>query len=191
MTAAVRETFEECGVLLADGPGGTPITRVGGDQWELEREAIADHRMSLAELFDRHELTLRSDLLQPWSLWVTPEFEPRRYHTWFMAARLPIGQEATPGASEAVSNEWYAIEDALRACDAGTLPMLPPQYCTLLELHGFNSVESIFTAERQVPTVRPALGRDADGGYLILPDRLVELGLRIGAQMYRDNEEQR
>jgi len=90
--AAVRETFEESGVLLA-GPSPTELVR---DTAVLvqDRRSLLDGSASLGELLGRRGLVLRADLLTPWARWITPEVSPRRFDTWFFAAALPSGQVA-------------------------------------------------------------------------------------------------
>ncbi|MDF0529439.1 NUDIX domain-containing protein [Tsukamurella sp. 8F] len=182
VVAAVRETFEECGVLLASADGASPD--LTAPEWQAARRALAAHEISLGDLLDEYGLTLRSDLLRPWAVWVTPEFEKKRFHTWFLAARLPDGQEATGGTSESVKEEWIGVTAAIRSADAGELPLMPPQYCTMLELYGAASTDELFDAPRDVLTVRPRVAIDDEGPYLQLPDDLVELGRRVGAAMY-------
>jgi 8-oxo-dGTP pyrophosphatase MutT (NUDIX family) len=110
--AAVRETFEECGVLfagpdrglpVAGAPGGGPVVGAPGGGldagWEADRRALAAHELSLAEMLRRRGLVLRADLLTPWARWVTPVAEPRRYDTFFFAAELPPGQRAGVNAA--------------------------------------------------------------------------------------------
>ena len=92
--AAVRETFEEAGVLLAGVPGGDVVPDVSGDDWEEQRQALLTRDLSLAGLLAGRGLALRSDLLRPFAHWITPPVEPRRYDTKFFAAALPPGQHA-------------------------------------------------------------------------------------------------
>src|SRR5215467_5684243 len=92
--AAVRETFEECGVLLAGPTADTVVAGTRGEDWEADRAALLARSVSLAGLLRRRGLVLRSDLLRPWSRWVTPVTEERRYDTRFFAAALPAGQRA-------------------------------------------------------------------------------------------------
>jgi 8-oxo-dGTP pyrophosphatase MutT (NUDIX family) len=126
--AAVRETFEECGVLLAGpdrampvddghgavdpgavgpgavGPGAVEPGAVGPDAgWESDRRALAAHELSLAQMLRRRGLVLRADLLTPWARWITPEAEPRRYDTFFFVAILPDGQRASVNAADVVA----------------------------------------------------------------------------------------
>jgi 8-oxo-dGTP pyrophosphatase MutT (NUDIX family) len=90
--AAVRETFEESGVLLA-GSSPTDLVRDGGLLAE-DRHRLLDGSVSLGGLLSRRGLVLRADLLTPWARWITPEVSPRRFDTWFFAAALPPGQTA-------------------------------------------------------------------------------------------------
>lgn len=184
VTAAVRETFEESGYLLASSVDGADLTYVDGDDWRTDRDLLADHRISLADLLGRRNLTLRSDWLKAWSVWVTPDFEPRRFHTWFLIARCPVGQRVLGVSREASSHRWMTVDRALRDADSEVLQMLPPQYCTFLELYGHRDADSVFSVERLVSTVRPSVATDDAGAYLVLPNELVELGRRTGELMY-------
>src|SRR5687768_4482863 len=76
--AAVRETFEESGVLLA-GAADSVVADTTGDDWEADRVALEGRDLSLTDFLDRRGLVLRTDLLGAWAGWTTPVFEPRRY----------------------------------------------------------------------------------------------------------------
>ncbi|NEE09640.1 NUDIX hydrolase, partial [Streptomyces sp. SID7499] len=69
--AAVRETFEEAGVLLAGPTAGTVVGDTTGEDWEADREALVARELSFAEFLDRRGLVLRSDLLGAWARWIT------------------------------------------------------------------------------------------------------------------------
>ncbi|MFE6835250.1 NUDIX hydrolase [Streptomyces sp. NPDC057705] len=136
---AVRETFEEAGVLLA---GETPDTVVGdttGDDWEADRQALVARELSFAEFLDRRGLRLRSDLLGAWARWITPEFEPRRYDTWFFVAALPEGQRTRNASTEADRTVWIRPADAAAGYDKGELLMMPPTISTLRSLEPYGS----------------------------------------------------
>lgn len=137
VAAAVRETFEESGVLLA-GPGpDSVVADTTGDDWEADRAALVGRSLGFTEFLDRRGLVLRSDLLGAWSRWVTPEFEDRRYDTWFFVAALPEGQRTRDVSGEADRVTWARPEDALAGLKAGELGMLPPTIETLRNLAGF------------------------------------------------------
>src|SRR5258708_17483363 len=90
--AAVRETFEESGVVLAGPSADTVVADTTGEDWEADRNRRRDRSLSLAEMLGRRGLVLRSHLLRPWSRWITPGIEERRFDTRFFAAALPRGQ---------------------------------------------------------------------------------------------------
>ncbi|MFI1014212.1 NUDIX hydrolase [Streptomyces sp. NPDC020965] len=132
--AAVRETYEEAGVLLA---GRTPETVIGdttGEDWEADRQALVDRTLSFADFLDRRGLVLRSDLLGAWARWITPEFEPRRYDTWFFAAALPEGQRTRNASTEADRTVWTLPAAAVAGYERGELLMMPPTVSTLRAL---------------------------------------------------------
>jgi 8-oxo-dGTP pyrophosphatase MutT (NUDIX family) len=166
--AAVRETFEEAGILLA---GPTPDTVVGdttGDDWEADRQALVDRGLSFADFIDRRGLVLRSDLLGAWARWITPEFEPRRYDTWFFVAALPEGQRARNVSTEAESTVWISPADATDGYDKGELLMMPPTVATLRTLQAFRtSAEALAAAAGQDMTPVLAKARLEDGEVVL------------------------
>ncbi|MFE2300868.1 NUDIX hydrolase [Streptomyces sp. NPDC059445] len=137
--AAVRETYEEAGVLLA---GPSPDSVVGdttGDDWEADRAALVARDLSFAEFLDRRGLVLRSDLLGAWARWITPEFESRRYDTWFFVAVLPEGQRTRNASTEADRTVWIRPADAAAGYDKGELLMMPPTIATLRGIVAYES----------------------------------------------------
>ncbi|WP_228454522.1 NUDIX hydrolase [Streptomyces alkaliphilus] len=152
--AAVRETFEESGVLLAGPHGGGVVADTTGDDWEVDRRALVDRELSFSDFLARRRLVLRSELLAPWTRWITPEFESRRYDTWFFVAALPVGQRARNASTEADRTLWTAPGEAYAGYRRGELLMMPPTAATLREL-----AESVGSAEPEA--VRTAAdGRD-------------------------------
>jgi 8-oxo-dGTP pyrophosphatase MutT (NUDIX family) len=161
--AAIRETFEESGVLLAGSPA-EGATGLVGDSAALaaDRHALLTGTTTLGEVLGRRGLVLRTDLLTPWARWITPEVSPRRFDTWFFAAALPAGQTATaapeghadPGESE--SGTWLRPGAALDAAEAGEITLLPPTAVTLRELAAHQDVDGILARRR---TIAPRLPR--------------------------------
>ncbi|MEU5364580.1 NUDIX hydrolase [Streptomyces sp. NPDC005925] len=144
--AAVREMYEEAGVLLA---GPTPDSVVGdttGDDWEADRVALVGRELSFAEFLDRRGLVLRSDLLGAWTRWITPEFEPRRYDTWFFVAALPEGQRTRDVSTEADRTVWIAPGEAAASYDRGELLMMPPTIATLRQLVPYGTAAGALAA---------------------------------------------
>jgi 8-oxo-dGTP pyrophosphatase MutT (NUDIX family) len=142
--AAVREVFEESGVLLAGPDADTVIADVTGPDWETARLALIDRTLSFAEFLAARDLVLRSDLLVPWSRWITPEFEPRRFDTYFFVAALPTGQRTRDVGGEADDHAWCTPTDATD----GRYTMLPPTHVTLRELAELGTIPTVFAAER-------------------------------------------
>jgi 8-oxo-dGTP pyrophosphatase MutT (NUDIX family) len=142
VAAAIRELYEETGVLLAAGAGPAD---------EADRAALVARETTLGAVVQRRGLRLRDDLLVPWSRWVTPEFEPRRFDTWFFVAALPAGQQPRDVSGEADRTTW--VDPA----DAGHLTMLPPTLVTLAELSAYPDVAAVLAAERDA--ARPVLPR--------------------------------
>ncbi|MFJ2572875.1 NUDIX hydrolase [Streptomyces halstedii] len=132
--AAVRETYEEAGVLLAGPTGDTVVGDTTGAGWEADREALVARELSFADFLGRRGLVLRSDLLGAWARWITPEFESRRYDTWFFVAALPEGQRTRNASSEADRTVWIRPANAVEGYDRGELLMMPPTVATLRAL---------------------------------------------------------
>ncbi|GGW55208.1 NUDIX hydrolase [Streptomyces xantholiticus] len=144
--AAVRETFEEAGVLLAGPTHDTVVGDTTGDDWEADRQALVDRGLSFADFLDRRGLALRSDLLGAWARWITPEFEPRRYDTWFFVAALPEGQRTRNVSTEAETTVWTSPADAVAGYDKGDLLMMPPTVATLRTLQPYATAAQVLEA---------------------------------------------
>ena len=176
--AAVRETFEESGVLLAGPTADSVVADTTGDDWEADRRALEARELSLTDFMRRRELVVRSDLLRWWGSWITPVFEPRRFDTRFFVAALPEGQVTRDVSSESDKVLWMPVRDVVREVDEGRLAMLPPTYATCLELFDPLTVdEALASADTKDRTpILPEMQVDDGGGYLQLPARLVALG---------------
>ncbi|MEU7551038.1 NUDIX hydrolase [Streptomyces sp. NPDC044571] len=166
--SAVRETFEEAGVLLAGETADTVVGDTTGDDWEADRLALVARELSFAEFLDRRGLRLRSDLLGAWARWITPEFEPRRYDTWFFVAALPEGQRTRNASTEADRTVWIRPAEAADGYDKGELLMMPPTISTLRSLEPYGrAAEALAAASAQDLT--PVLAQAAlEDGELVL-----------------------
>lgn len=164
--AAARELFEESGVLLA-GPVGEPDRTVApsdGVDWEADRAAVQRRDLTMTELLDRRGLRLRDDLLLPWARWITPEFEPKRYDTWFFVALLPESQTARDVSGESEGTAWV---DPSATAD---LPMLPPTRHTLAQLAACPTIADVVAASAHrdaAGPVRPRVELTPDGRALL------------------------
>ena len=133
--AAIRECFEESGVLLADVPRGVDLA--------VARERLLRDAGVFAELADELDLRLRTDLLVPLSQWVTPPGLPRRFDARFFVAALPIGAVASLVGEEVVAHAWHTPRSALDAMAAGTLGLWAPTSTTLQQLEHARSIREI------------------------------------------------
>lgn len=165
--AAVRETFEESGVLLA---GPDPHTVVADTSAYADaRAALVARDLSLAEFLTANGLVLRADLLRPWANWVTPAEEPRRYDTRFFLAELPEGQRADGVTTEADHSGWRRPADAIEDWRQGRRGLLPPTWVTLSDLAEFASVADAMAAQRVIDKVVPKVLRDGSVLRVVLP----------------------
>ncbi|MBM9461009.1 NUDIX domain-containing protein [Nocardioides sp. zg-536] len=172
--AAVRETFEESGVLLAGGSDSDVVADTTGEDWEADRVALESRELAMTDFLDRRGLVLRTDLLGIWSGWLTPVFEPKRYRTWFFVARLPQGQVTRDVSTESSSVTWLSAAAAADAADAGDLAMLPPTYLTCLEIGTLGSLDAVFdaAADRTVEMFTPSVETVEGGHALTMPEAL-------------------
>lgn len=156
--AAIRETFEECGVLLASGP------ELDSTALESDRLAMIEHRVTFDEVLARHRSVAQPDLLRAWSRWITPDFEPRRYDTHFYVALAPAREDARFVGGEADAAQWVAPKHAVAAHERGEWLLMPPTEWTLRELATFTSAAEAFAAGagRNLVPVQVRIDLDAE-----------------------------
>ena len=156
IVGAVREVFEETGVLLAvDDSGRFPAEDAA---WEEDRAAVAESSPALAEVLARRELRIDPGALPLWTHWVTPEVESKRYDVRFFVAAVPPGQHARDVSGEADQVLWTSPGAALGDYSRGQLPMLPPTVATLADLAALPDVASVL-ASASSREVRPLMPR--------------------------------
>jgi 8-oxo-dGTP pyrophosphatase MutT (NUDIX family) len=162
VVAAVRETFEESGVLFASTGPGEPVV-ADTSAFEKERDALDRGELDFAEFLADQGLVIRADLLGAWAHWVTPAFEPRRYDTRFFVATVPADQRVGELPGEADRAEWWPITEVWPALESGSVIMLPPTSVTCREL-GDLAIDEIpgAVADRVVTHIEPRLV-DEDG----------------------------
>ena len=172
--AAVRETYEESGVLLAGTSDTSVVADTTADDWEADRVALESRDLSMTDFLNNRGLVLRTDLLGVWDAWLTPIFEPKRYRTWFFVASLPTGQVTRDVSSESSSVTWLPARIAAEQADAGDLALMPPTYLTSLEVGTHATPEEVLevAASRSVSMFTPAVEPLGDAWTLSMPDRL-------------------
>lgn len=136
LAAALRETYEETGVLLAlDAATGAPVDpALVRSLPEDTRERLESHDLAFGDLLTEHGLLPDVAALVPWSRWITPVGGPRRYDTVFFVVRLPEGQEPERLSSEAASHGWASPEALLTEFRAGTVNLMTPSWWQLRQL---------------------------------------------------------
>lgn len=167
VAAAVRETFEESGVLLASGPPEFWGTTTYVADRRKDREALENSEFSLAQFLSTKGLVLRADYLAAWSHWLTPEFEPRRYATWFLVAALPPGQVVDHVPGETDQAQWIPLRRIQEAAASSEIKLLPPTLTTCRELEGMDVATVMETAGRQVTRRHLAQLVEEDGKYFL------------------------
>jgi len=144
--AAVRELFEEVGILLAEQSGRPLLGPLPGPLQELRVRLHAGE--PFGPLLAEHGLTPSTHTLYNFARWITPRSNPRRWDTRFLVGRLPAGQDAVVDGTETVSATWYTPRAALAAYDAGTIDLMPPTVRTLDELAAFPSIDGVLADAR-------------------------------------------
>ena len=172
--AAVRETFEESGVLLAGPTADGVVADTTSEDWEIDRVALESRELSMTDFLTRRGLVLRTDLLGAWWAWLTPIFKPKRYRTWFFVARLPEGQRTRDVSTESSSVAWLPALAAVDQVEAGEMAMMPPTYLTCLDIGQHPTATAAFVAAegRAVEMFMPQVEPLGDGFTLSMPDQV-------------------
>jgi 8-oxo-dGTP pyrophosphatase MutT (NUDIX family) len=168
--AAVRETFEESGVLLAGPDENSVVADTSGEDWELDRRALIDRELHFAEFLDRRGLCVRADLLRPWAHWITPQVEPTRFDTRFFVAAMPEGQRTREFGEEADHVEWIAPGVAVERWKAGQLKMMPPTLITVAELAEFKTIADTLagSTDREIRPILPRVEVRGEEAHVLL-----------------------
>ena len=172
--AAVRETFEESGVLLASSASRGKIDfsdHETGNRLAGYRRMLHEKKVTLEEMAESEDLRFSIDLLKPYSHWITPEIQPKRFDTRFLLARMPQGQVTVPDSIEMTQPLWTTPARALARQEAGEILLMPPTLKTMEELSEFSSIDEIFAAaaSRQIWTILPQAFREGESFGLKLP----------------------
>jgi 8-oxo-dGTP pyrophosphatase MutT (NUDIX family) len=171
--SAVRETFEECGVLLAR-PRGERQLLPESEVRPLEARYRADlvaGRVAMRDVTEAHGLELALDVLVPFAHWITPEFMPKRFDTHFFLVPAPRDQVAAHDGEESVDSVWITPEQAIDDAKAGRRSIIFPTLRNVIKLGRSRGVaEAIERALREpIVTVLPTVGKGANGPVIRIP----------------------
>lgn len=167
--AAIRELFEEAGVLLTARAGVHVHSGVHGSV--AVRHRLRAGEIGLKEIVMSENVTIQVSALYPFAHWITPETMPRRYDTWFYVARLPAGQDAQHDQVETVDGLWVSPYDALRRADLGTFPLVFVTKKLLQRMLKHQSIDELLgsISAQDMRPVMPKVVDRADGTEFLLP----------------------
>ena len=170
--AAIRESFEECGLLLARSSEESellPAARLA--QLEHYRGPLHRDEIEIGAMLEKEDLVLACDRLTPFSHWVTPDFVPKRFDTWFFLAEAPTDQAGLHDGREAVDSLWIEPRRALAEADDGKQRIV---FATRAQLHRLAESDGTADAmamarDRPIPEIKPWLEQRESGAVLRVP----------------------
>jgi len=169
---AIRESFEECGVLFArDHATGELVDAARFAALAPYRNALVEGNLDMLEFLTKERLTLAMDGMVHFAHWITPDGMPKRFDTHFFLAQVPPGHDAMHDGSESVDSVWIRPLDAVAEAEAGTRTMVFPTRLNLRKLGKSRSVPEAMAAARAAPvvTVLPRVERLPDRRVLRIP----------------------
>ena len=140
-SAAIRELFEETGILLARNEWGEWVSDVS--RFADERRQVDKGKLPWPEFLKRHGLCMAVDTMHYFAWWETPKTEPKRWTTRFFVTVLPPGQTATHDGYELTDCQWIPAGEAVAMREARDIPMPMPTYRNLMLMTEFDTVESL------------------------------------------------
>jgi 8-oxo-dGTP pyrophosphatase MutT (NUDIX family) len=170
--AAIREMFEEAGVLLAiDDSGPMMIDPRRAQRLDSYRKLLQVGEISIAEIAAAEDIVLATDALIPCAHWITPEALPKRFDTYFFLALLPDGQSASHDERETTQGMWVQPATALTAYDDGQFPLVFATIHQLRELAAHSSPTAALDAwrGRTPPTIMPRIIERSGQQVILMP----------------------
>jgi 8-oxo-dGTP pyrophosphatase MutT (NUDIX family) len=171
--AAIREGFEECGLLLARMEGNPTLLNAGQlKKLDQYRTQIHKKKISLLEFLEKENLRLACDRLQLFSHWITPEFLPKRFDTFFYLAQAPEDQVGLHDGYESVDSFWISAKEALNDAKTGKRTVIFPTRVNLYQLGKHKTVQEAVTNVTSDPSypVCPTLCRKGAKVLLTIPE---------------------
>ncbi len=169
--AAIREAYEECGILLAADAAGALVGRTRLVELEESRRQIHAGELAFADFLAMEKLKLACDLLVPFARWITPEMMPKRFDAQFYLAPAPSDQVAVHDGHESIDSLWIEPHQAMTDGVAGQRAIVFPTMRNLAKLARAQSVtDALERAQREpVVTVMPWVEQRGGHKYLCIP----------------------
>ena len=180
--AAIRESFEEAGVLLARHADGRRLDLSdpgAAERFAGHRDDVDNERRTIAEVAVQEDLHLDVGQLHYFSRWITPLGAHRRYDTRFFVCAAPEGQEVVEDSRELIGTQWLTPAEALRRHDAGDITMIFPTVRTLVALSRFDRADAVLDharAQSRVEGILPTISDGDDGMRIVLPGDPEDVG---------------
>jgi 8-oxo-dGTP pyrophosphatase MutT (NUDIX family) len=171
--AAIRETFEESGILLAKPRGSTTLldAKRAGEIEVLNRAALCEGKTTFLKVLTDNAMLLTLDELVPYAHWITPEGMPKRFDTWFFLAAAPPQQAGAHDGKESTDSIWVSPREALVGGDSGRFKLPFPTTRNLIKLGKHRTVSDALDEARQsrIVTVMPVMTKLNGGRQLRIP----------------------
>src|SRR3954452_20090798 len=171
--AAIRETFEESGILLARSKGSSTPIDAGraGEIADAHRVALNEHKISFLDILADNGLQLALDTLVPYAHWITPEDMPKRFDTWFFLAAAPPDQLGAHDGRESTDSIWVSPREAVAGGESGRFKLPFPTTRNLIRLGKQTGVKAALETSRGKPivTVMPVMTTHNGGRQLRIP----------------------
>ncbi len=171
--AAIRETFEESGILLARPQGSTTLVdaRRAGEIEAINRAALCENKISFLSVLTETGMVLALDELAPYAHWITPEGMPKRFDTWFFLAAAPPEQLGAHDGKESTDSIWVSPREALEGGETGRFKLPFPTTRNLIKLGKQASVKAALEESRgqSIVTVMPVMTKTETGRQLRIP----------------------
>jgi 8-oxo-dGTP pyrophosphatase MutT (NUDIX family) len=171
--AAIRETFEESGILLARPKGAKTLidAKRAGEIASAHRAALNDRKTTFLDVLTGNGLCLALDLLMPYAHWITPEGVPKRFDTWFFLAAAPPDQLGAHDGRESTDSIWVSPREAVEGGESGRFKLPFPTTRNLLKLGRQSNVQDALddSKGRSIVTVMPIMTRLNGGRQLRIP----------------------
>jgi 8-oxo-dGTP pyrophosphatase MutT (NUDIX family) len=171
--AAIRETFEESGILLAKPLGSATLVdaKRAGEIEALHRAALCEGKTTFLKILTDNGMLLTLNELVPYAHWITPEGMPKRFDTWFFLAAAPPEQAGAHDGKESTDSIWVSPREALAGGESGRFKLPFPTTRNLIKLGKHRTVKSALDDARGKPvvTVMPVMTKENGGRQLRIP----------------------